>query len=289
MLILPSSADRRWPWTDADLEKAEAIFAAAYPSVYRHLKQHETRLRARSDQGVYWWELRTCSYYSVFEPPKIVMQRFAYHSRFGLDMAGRFINDSAILLPTDDRWLLGCLNSPAFWYYAFRTLPHKKDEALGVDIDKVKDLPIPPGDRYRAEVAPAVERLIEITRERADATRALLDWLRVEMRVITPGRALNSPHRMTSNDFVNEVKKRRPRTYGLSSADLRRLRTEYDLVVPPLVEAWNQALGLERKVADAVHSAYGLSTTDVALMWDTAPPRMPGTGGDEEEEAEDTA
>lgn len=50
---------------------------------------------------------------------------------------------------------------------------------------------------------------------------------------------------------------------------------------------WNEAVELERRVADAVHAAYGFTAADVALMWDTAPPRMPAAGTNEEEEAEE--
>ena len=33
---------------------------------------------------------------------------------------------------------------------------------------------------------------------------------------------------------------------------------------------------LERRVAGLVNAAYGLTPEEVALMWRTAPPRMPG-------------
>jgi hypothetical protein len=34
-------------------------------------------------------------------------------------------------------------------------------------------------------------------------------------------------------------------------------------------------LSLERKLPDLVNAAYGLTPDEVALMWRTAPPRMP--------------
>jgi hypothetical protein len=34
-------------------------------------------------------------------------------------------------------------------------------------------------------------------------------------------------------------------------------------------------LSLERKLPDRVNAAYGLTPDEVALMWRTAPPRMP--------------
>jgi len=37
-----------------------------------------------------------------------------------------------------------------------------------------------------------------------------------------------------------------------------------------------EARQLERRVAELVNDAYGLTAEEVALMWRTAPPRMPG-------------
>ena len=34
-------------------------------------------------------------------------------------------------------------------------------------------------------------------------------------------------------------------------------------------------LSLERKLSDLVNAAYGITPDEVALMWRTAPPRMP--------------
>ncbi len=38
-----------------------------------------------------------------------------------------------------------------------------------------------------------------------------------------------------------------------------------------------EALVLERRLSDLVNEAYGLTPGEVALMWQTAPPRMPLT------------
>jgi hypothetical protein len=36
-----------------------------------------------------------------------------------------------------------------------------------------------------------------------------------------------------------------------------------------------EALDLERRISDLVNAAYGLTPEEIALMWRTAPPRMP--------------
>ena len=43
----------------------------------------------------------------------------------------------------------------------------------------------------------------------------------------------------------------------------------------PVRQRQAAALGLERRLADLVNQAYGLTPEDVELLWRTAPPRMP--------------
>ena len=44
---------------------------------------------------------------------------------------------------------------------------------------------------------------------------------------------------------------------------------------PPARAQAAEALQLERQLNDLVNQAYGLSPDEVALLWQTAPPRMP--------------
>jgi hypothetical protein len=37
----------------------------------------------------------------------------------------------------------------------------------------------------------------------------------------------------------------------------------------------DEVAGLEQRLSDCVNEAYGLTPEEVALMWRTAPPRMP--------------
>jgi type I restriction-modification system DNA methylase subunit len=143
-IVIPSSQNRTWPWSSAANEfAAEEIFARAHPSVHDHLKRFEGRLRARQDKGEYWWELRACDYYEEFEKPKILVQCIAYYSQFAFDDVGHYVNNKAIVIPTDDLYVLAVLNSRITWWIVNRTFQHMKDEGLSVDVQFLKSLPIP--------------------------------------------------------------------------------------------------------------------------------------------------
>jgi hypothetical protein len=143
-IVIPSSQNRTWPWSGAaDEASAEATFAAAYPTVYTHLKQFEDPLRARQDKGHFWWELRACDYYGAFEEPKIVVQCIAYYSQFALDDRSYYVNNKAIIIPTNDLYVLAILNSRITWWIINRTFQHMKDEGISVDVQFLKRLPMP--------------------------------------------------------------------------------------------------------------------------------------------------
>lgn len=173
MIAIPSSDNRAWPWSECQDERAaEEAFCATYPALHRHLKRFEARLRRRQDQGRFWWELRSCSYYDALERPKIVVQQILYHSVFALDVKAHWVNQTVYFLSTDDLYFLAMLNSRVVWWLLSRTWPHKKDEALSVQKPGLLSLPIPdaPND-LRAEIETLVRQAITLA---GDASADLL-------------------------------------------------------------------------------------------------------------------
>src|SRR5262249_53724476 len=140
-----------------------------------------------------------------------------------------FTNDLCFILTSSDKWLLAVLNSPLMWSYLARTTIHAINETLRLKNIYMEQLPIaPPTDATRAEVEPAVQRLIAITRANQEARRDTMDWLRTEFGIETPGQKLEAFASLDDTTFVEEVRKRRPKSAGkLSPAALRALRDGY--------------------------------------------------------------
>ena len=53
------------------------------------------------------------------------------------------------------------------------------------------------------------------------------------------------------------------------------LRDEYTRTVAPARALASETLTLERRLSDLVNQAYALTPAEIALLWQTAPPRMP--------------
>jgi hypothetical protein len=103
----------------------------------------------------------------------------------------------------------------------------------------------------------------------------LLDWLRVEYGIEKPSNKLLAATDLDSDTWVAEVKRIRGKKHPLSSASLHALRDEYSRTITPARSLAAETLALERTLSDLVNQAYALTPAEIALTWQTAPPRMP--------------
>ena len=91
-----------------------------YPAISRHLSKFEVEAKNRYDQGDYWWELRSCDYYQVFEKPKIMYAEIARRGQFMLDINKLYCSTTTYILESSSLYLLGILNS-TLWSFLFST------------------------------------------------------------------------------------------------------------------------------------------------------------------------
>ncbi|MGO9111380.1 MAG: Eco57I restriction-modification methylase domain-containing protein, partial [Thermoguttaceae bacterium] len=275
MIVLKTSGDWAWPWSDAG-DGAETVFQKTYPSLHAWFKPMEDALRKRQDKGRNWWELRSCAYWAEFDKPKIVYQEIQFHPSYGLDNAGQYGNNKTFFIASADLYLLAVLNSPLGWWYNWRYLPHMKDEALSPVGFLMESLPIArPSDAIRCKTENAVTRVIEIAGKQQETRRVILDWLRLQYEIEKPSLKLQSPIDLDSDGFVAEVVKVRGKKKPLTAAALKALRDEHANTIQPARKLAAEAITLENTISNLVNEAYSLTPGEVALLWETAPPRMP--------------
>src|ERR1035441_10474483 len=64
LIALRSSSNFKWPWSEREHD-AEQVFRETYPAVFEHLNQFREAAIKRTDQGEFWWELRSCDYWEI--------------------------------------------------------------------------------------------------------------------------------------------------------------------------------------------------------------------------------
>jgi hypothetical protein len=265
----------------------------AFPSVRAHLEGFRERLEPKPPgwdrvkdgewpgrkPGKYaWHEIQdSVDYWRAFEQPKIVYQEIQFHPQYGFSDGPLYGNNKVFLLPTADQYLLGVLNSPLLWWHNWRYLPHMKDEALNPAGFRMETLPIAePTLAIRTEIEERASAAIELTRVAQQQTRELLDWLRLEYGVETPGQRLESFADLSADELTAEVRKRRPK--GAARLTPKAIVEIVDTHRPYAAAAIARAAELrahERRISDLVFEAYRFTEAEIELIWRTAPPRMP--------------
>jgi hypothetical protein len=179
-------------------------------------------------------------------------------------------------MPTADATIIATLNAPIMWWHNWRYLTHLKDEALSPMGYKMESLPIPHfTDEARNAITPRVETMLALTRQTRAADGAIADWLRTEFGLPKLPRALAHASLLDADGFVAAVRAALPKKQPLTAAALKRLRDEHAATLAPAREQRLSIMGHEHALSRLVNAAYGLTPEDVALMWKTAPPRMP--------------
>ena len=111
LIMIQSSANKKWVWSNETSEKAaEAAFKSAYPAISSYMSQYKKRLKEREDQGKFYWELRSCVYYTEFDKPKIIYPEIAKRMRTFLDTDKYLTNNKCFITPKADKYLLALLN-----------------------------------------------------------------------------------------------------------------------------------------------------------------------------------
>ncbi len=136
-------ADCSHPWKDATTEKeARAIFTDAYPAIHRHMSAFENYLRPRCDQGRWWWELRSCTYYKEFKQPKVVWATITPEPRFLWDDEGLFTNQKCYIATGIPKWSVAVMNSSLMFVLAAATRLSEKQRGF-FEWEKSPMIPLP--------------------------------------------------------------------------------------------------------------------------------------------------
>ena len=129
----PSSADilkpflhgrdiRRWGVAKADtwlIFAYRRIEIDHYPAIRKHLEKYRSALRKRTGKQK-WYELpATKSDAELFTQTKLICPNSYDHQTFAVDTEGFYCGDTCYLIPTEETWLCGLLNSRVVeWFYS---------------------------------------------------------------------------------------------------------------------------------------------------------------------------
>ena len=153
----PSSADilkpflhgrdiRRWQVARPDtwlIFSYRRIEMDRYPAIRKHLEKYRSSLSKRAGKQR-WYELpATKSDSEHFAQTKLVCPNSYDHQTFAVDTEGFYCGDTCYLIPTEETWLCGLLNSRAVeWFYS-QVSKQLTGDYLQARSRYIQEIPIP--------------------------------------------------------------------------------------------------------------------------------------------------
>lgn len=177
-------------WTNVNRKKmdAEIYLKKTIPAISKYLNQFEKQLKARDDQGDYWWEMRPCKYLEEFEKPKIVWGNLGNIAGFTIDNNSYYTSAPSCLISSHDVVLLGILNSSLSDYMFHQIAAIRRGGYLEYKPMYVSQLPIAKGtEKQRRAIDERVEKILKL-KKAGQSTRSLekeIDEIVYEMYGLT--------------------------------------------------------------------------------------------------------
>jgi hypothetical protein len=159
LIKIESSENKDHPWSGKSEKEAEKIFATTFPAVHARFEEFRSDLKKREDQGKYFWELRSCTYWREFEQPKLVVPAISGAVNVSLDREGFFSNNKTSIFVCDDAALVSAVvNSKVAFWFTQKVFATKQGGFYDFEPRYSAQWPIP---AVSSEKQKPVERLVE--------------------------------------------------------------------------------------------------------------------------------
>jgi len=146
-----------------------------YPALHDWLLPFKEGLEKRATKQE-WFELQQAqeAYAPHFAAPKISYPHFNDTRNFSFEPLGAFSNDKSYLIPSDDKALLGLLNSRVLWFMLSSMSPPVRGGFHELRVQYVEKLPIPAwNDGARADLVTTSEQASKAAQDRLKLQTAL--------------------------------------------------------------------------------------------------------------------
>ncbi len=246
-----------------ELSESEALskMSDLYPSVMRHLSEYEVGAKKRFDKGDYWWELRSCAYYNLFESPKITWPNLQAQGKFCFDESGKYINAPAVILASGDKALLGILNSKVVWYFLKGVCVVRSGGYFEVKPQYFAQVPVPEIDvASRESIEHLVNQILEKATELGLSSNRLKQLVSNEFTINTWPTKLNKWWHLDFSDFIKSLKLK------LSLQQKDELLSLFEKYRNECLELDNTIKQSEREINDLVYQLYNLTEDEIKMI-----------------------
>jgi hypothetical protein len=238
-----------------------------FPQIMEHLLPFKERAIKRYDQGDYWWELRNCAYYDLFDKPKIIFPNLQNSNKFCLDIKGTFVNAPAVFLPTDNKALLCVLNSKIVWEFLKSICVVRSGGYIEVKPQYFEQIPIPELKNEKQFESKA-NGVIGFVNDFQHLDSRFQNYISTKFQIEKPTRKLENWHKLDFADFIKELNKAIKKVGGtaLTKKDEFEWLELFEDNKKKAQALQIQIAQTEKEIDQMVYELYGLTEEEIAIV-----------------------
>ncbi len=256
------------------------ILEGKYPSIFNHLLQFESQLSKRGQcQGSlptlekpfngqhHWLELDnnpSLEYLNLYKKPKIMYQKFQVKPCFIYDEEGFFCNDSMWIIPTDNKALLGILNSKMGWWLTTKYCTQIQNGCQLI-WKYFGQIPIPP---TTVELNSLVETMLELQKNFQPQTQKLSNYISSQYQLEKLSVKLSSWYELDFSDFIKELNKAIKTAKGtpLTKKDEFEWMELFEESKKKALELKAEIDRTDKEIDAMVYELYGLTEGEIEIV-----------------------
>tara|TARA_R110001583_G_scaffold85590_2_gene224429 strand:- start:6781 stop:9948 length:3168 start_codon:yes stop_codon:yes gene_type:complete len=238
-----------------------------FPQIMEHLLPFKERAIKRYDQGDYWWELRNCAYYDLFDKPKIIFPNLQNSNKFCLDNEGTFVNAPAVFLPTDNKALLCVLNSKIVWEFLKSICVVRSGGYIEVKPQYFEQIPIPELKNERQFEGKATDVILYVN-DLQRLNDKFQYYLTSHFLINKLTRKLENWYELEFADFIKELNKaiKKAGVTVLTKKDEFEWLELFEDNKKKAQELQTQIHQTEKEIDQMVYQLYGLTYEEIKIV-----------------------
>lgn len=244
--------------------KARERISKDFPEIFKHLLKFEERAKKRYDQGEFWWELRNCAYYELFEKPKIIFPNLQNSNKFCFDDKGTYINAPAVFIPTDDLSILAILNSRIVWYFLKSICVIRNGGYIEVKPQYFEQIPIPEySEKKRIDLEAISNKIISDNKLEQGRIRVFLSRITTNFPIEKPTNKLKEFYNYDFKTFLAELKKKKITLSLKQQEEWQEYFNEHIKEINSLQETIART---DKEIDSMVYELYGLTDEEIMIV-----------------------
>lgn len=235
-----------------------------YPAIKDYLLSFEPQLSKRYDKGNTPFNLRNCAYQPLFYQPKIIWGNLQNSNKFSWDEQGTIISAPACMLPTDNKALLGVLNSKLVWTFLTNICVVRNGGYIEVKPQYFEKIPVPLLEGELSETLNTFVKSMVLLNEQLQTKRnRFLRRLSDNFQDIKITGALSTFDQLEFADFLKELKKQKIKLTLLEQDEWDEYFNAYRTACQDIA---TQIATTSNEIDLRVYQLYGLTYDEVLIV-----------------------